>query len=385
MKQAAVLLVLALGAALAAGAWWLRGAPPPVEARLAVAEALAGDTVGYARAEGPRAFAFPADHGPHPDFKTEWWYFTGNLEGPGGARFGYQLTIFRTAVAPADSALAGRSSAWASRQVYMAHFAVTDAAGKAFAAHERFSRGAAGLAGASPARVWIEDWEITADSGGFRVRASEGEVGIDLVCRPAKPYVLQGDRGYDRKGAAPGDASYYYSATRLATEGRVTTARGAFEAQGWSWLDREWSTSALSPDQQGWDWFALQLSDGREMMYYQIRQKDGGVSPFSDGVLVAADGRTRALSREDVRIAVGGQWRSPKTGAAYPASWRIEVPSDGLRLEAQPLLPGQEMDLTVRYWEGAVRLRGVHRGRPVSGYGYVEMTGYGERAGARLP
>lgn len=385
-KGLALGIVLAL-AGLAAGAWLVtREATPPSEgARLTVAEALGssdGGTEGFARAMEPREFHFPEDHGPHPEFRTEWWYWTGNLETADGHGFGYQLTLFRNALAPRG---AERESAWGSRQVYMGHFALSDIGAGRFYAFERFSREALGLAGAraEPFRVWLEDWEAAALEGGvfpMRLTAQAEGVALSLVLEEGKPPVLQGDRGLSQKSAEPGNASYYYSLTRLPSRGTVTVDGRTYEVTGTSWMDREWSTSALGADQVGWDWFALQLSDGSELMYYQLRRKDGSADPFSAGTYVPAQGAAVRLSREEVRIDVQDTWRSPRGGATYPARWRISVPSQQLVLDITPAQADQELQVSVRYWEGAVRIQGTHAGQPVTGHGYVELTGYGDSA-----
>ncbi len=381
-----LIAMLVVMLALVVGALWLGpGGEAPVRATVSVAEAMASDTVGYARAVAVRPFHFPEDHGPHPDFKNEWWYFTGNLATETDRRFGYELTIFRFALAPPQAA-APRASAWGTRQLYMAHFALTDVAGGRFLPFERFSRGAAGLAGAraEPFRVRLEDWTLEAAPDGLpamRLHASDDGAAIDLTVRPLKPIVLQGDRGLDRKSDRPGNASYYYSMTRLETEGTVVVDGEAFAVRGLSWMDREWSTSALGEEQVGWDWFALQLDDGRDLMYYRLRTRDGQAGPHSDGVLVGAEGAVRKLPREAVALDVRGHWRSPRGDAVYPARWRLRVPSERLDLDLTPLLDDQEIDGAVRYWEGAVRVAGTADGRPVSGYGYVELTGY-DAAGA---
>lgn len=362
---------------LTAGAYWLSREPSALQASVTLGAAFAGDTTGYARARGPRPFAFPADHGPHPAYKLEWWYYTGNLEAEGGRRFGYQFTVFRTALAPPDPGAAPRASAWAADQLYMAHLALSDIDGGAFYAYERFSRGAAGLAGAraEPFRVWLEDWSVEQQGAmpSMRVQASAGGVGLDLVMDPAKPLVLQGDRGFSPKGDAPGQASYYYSITRLRTAGHVTVGGEHYRVDGLSWMDREWSTSILGEEQEGWDWFSLQLDDGRDLMFFRLRNRDPSVPPHSDGLAVAADGKARRLGARDVGLTVLDTWQSPDTGVRYPARWRMEVPSEGLELTVTPYLLDQELDLSVRYWEGAVRLEGPGG---VSGRGYLEMTGY---------
>jgi predicted secreted hydrolase len=341
------------------------------------------DPGGFARAVAPRDFRFPDDHGPHPEFRHEWWYFTGNLHASGGRRFGYQLTFFRFALSPAPP---DRESRWGTNQAYMAHFAVTDAEGRRFRHFERTGRGALGLAGATaqPFRVWLDNWSAEGGKAStlpIRLRARDGKVSVDLLLDTARPIVLQGDRGFSRKGVSPGNASYYYSMTRLTTRGTVRVEEGSFPVEGNSWLDREWGTSSLERGQAGWDWFALQLSDGRDLMFYRLRREDGGTDPFSAGTLVLPGGSVRFLSPDDVRIETLESWKSPESGARYPSRWRLLVPSERLELEVVPRVADQELRTTVRYWEGTVGVRGTSRGGPVEGDGYVELTGYGETGG----
>jgi predicted secreted hydrolase len=402
-------LLLAFGVLGVLGvlAWALRPAPDAgeaVRASLTVADALGGDTAGFRRVTGPRPFSFPADHGAHPGYRTEWWYFTGNLRAADGRRFGYQLTLFRNALTP-DTADAPSAESWQANEIWMGHLAVTDEARRRFRAFERFARGAAGLAGASipPLRVWLEDWEITGDvpAGGrsgntpgdgpdvrpagaeglfpARLRAFEDGVGIDLRLDAGRPIVLQGDAGYSRKGASPGNASHYYSFTRLSSRGTISIGGDVFTVEGLSWLDREWSTSALDAGQVGWDWFALQLDNGTDIMLYQLRRADGSADTLSRGTLVAPDGTARGIDFNQLRLDTLGGWTSPR-GGRYPARWRLRIPGDALDVEIVPILADQEHDAYIRYWEGAVDVRGTRGGRPVAGHGYVELTGYAEHA-----
>jgi predicted secreted hydrolase len=377
------LAVAAVAAALTVAAWRLTHRPAPRAPGVAVAAALGGSADGFARALAPRPFVFPADHGPHPEFRTEWWYYTGNLHAAGGRHFGFQLTFFRIGLAPS---MAERASAWASREAYMAHFALTDTAGRRFTAASRLSRAALGLAGAQavPFKVWVEDWSaegLAGDAVPVRLRAAHDEIAVDLTLASAKPIVLQGDRGLDRKGEEPGNASYYYSLTRMPATGRVTVGGADFDVSGLAWMDREWSTSALGPGLVGWDWMALQLDDGRDLMLYQLRRADGGADRFSGGTLVAADGSSRRLGLADFRIAVSDTWASPRDGTRYPSRWRVSIPTEALELDVRPRLDDQELTLAVRYWEGAVRVEGQGRGRPVGGSGYVELVGYARGTG----
>ncbi|HWQ83624.1 MAG TPA: lipocalin-like domain-containing protein [Anaerolineales bacterium] len=343
---------------------------------------------GFARATGPMELFFPGDHGPHPDYQTEWWYYTGNLLTAEGRHFGYQLTFFRRALLPAGAA-PERQSDWGTRQAYMAHFALTDSAANEYHAFERLERGAAGLAGAQsePFRAWLGDWEVSETAPAVyrlhaRAAAEDGEsLAIDLELNDVRGPVLQGDRGYSQKGPDPGQASYYYSLTRLESNGTVTVGGQAYPVSGLSWMDHEFSTSVLSPNQVGWDWLSLQVSLGAEqqpaeLMLFQIRQADGSIDPFSSGTLVYPDGSTRTLKREDFTIAVTGTWKSPHSGAEYPAGWRISAAEIGLELALTPVIPDQELNLSYSYWEGAVTIEGTLLGEAASGRGYVELTGY---------
>jgi predicted secreted hydrolase len=373
MSKVALAVLAVVAAAAASFALWPQSRAP-LQATVAVREALAEERGGFARALAPRPLSFPEDHGPHPNFRTEWWYYTGNLKTPTGRHLGFQLTFFRVALAPVE---APRASPWGTRQFYFAHFAVTDTAGGRFHAASRVSRAALGLAGAeaAPFRVWIEDWSAEgADGASARLRASDGEVAIDLNVSPGKPVVLQGDRGLSRKGPEPGNASLYYSFTRMPTTGVVRLGGETLEVSGEAWMDREWSTSGLGAGVQGWDWFALQLEDGRELMVYLLRRRDGTPDPFSAGTLIEADGTTRRLEAGDVSIETLAHWTSPRTGVRYPARWRLSVPSAALRLEIEPRLADQELSVGPRYWEGAVSVAGL----PVAGHGYVELVGYGD-------
>jgi predicted secreted hydrolase len=357
-----------------------------VDSRLTIGEALAADTTGFARALHPRPLVFPEDHGPHPDFRTEWWYLTGNMTAADGRRFGYQFTIFRTAMLPPGAHDAAADSEWATRQLYMGHFALTDAETGAFYAFERFGRGAAGIAGAraTPFRVWLEDWELTGEGQRemrMRLRAAEGDVAVDFFMEPTRPMVLQGEEGFSPKGTEPGNASFYYSKTRLATSGTIRIGEEQFTISGNSWLDREWSTSLLGSTQVGWDWFALHLDDGRDLMFFVVREEDPSAVPYSDGVLVDPSGATTPLSLANATLTVLDQWRSPRSGASYPSRWHLVIPEEAIDLELWTIVPDQELDVSIRYYEGALDIRGSAAGREITGAGYVEMTGYDQRFG----
>lgn len=335
------------------------------------------DNNGFERAMEKRAFHFPHDHGPHPSFRTEWWYFTGNLETREGRKFGYELSLFRFAL---DSNPVERTSKWATKNVYMGHFALTDVETGRFYSFERFARDGAGLAGAKadPFKVWVEEWtveETGEDKQRWRLKARKEDMAVSFLLTPKKPVVLQGDEGLSRKSSEPGNASYYYSIPRLLTTGVITIEGTDFETAGTSWFDREWSTSALSEEQAGWDWFALQLSNGYDLIYYRLRLNNGGTDPFSAGKLIGPDGSAVSLAKEDVALEVLEKWESP-LGGAYPVHWKLRVKKEALSLAIEPLIVNQELNLSVRYWEGAVQAKGVFKGEDISGKGYLEMTGY---------
>ncbi|MEW6280317.1 MAG: lipocalin-like domain-containing protein [Candidatus Eremiobacterota bacterium] len=332
----------------------------PVRASLSVQEAVGGDVpAGYAQADRARELVFPADHGPHPDFRSEWWYFTGNLDGQ--RPFGYQLSFFRSNLNPMPER---RRSDWGTNQVALAHFAVTDVRGGKHRGFELASRAALGLAGfqASPLRVWLDDWEAAGSAtpqDPLHLRASTQECAVDLQLWTERPPVLHGDGGLSAKGEEPGQASYYVSFTRLATRGYVRSGGQTYPVEGLSWMDHEWTSNALGREQSGWDWMGLQLQDGRDVMLFQLRRPDGSVS-FRGGTLVESDGRWRPLEARLERLATRG---------AYPSKWRVTAAD--LDLEVLPRVADQEMQLSLRYWEGAVDVRGS-----ATGTGYVELTGY---------
>lgn len=374
----AVIFTIVLGALV----WSLsREKQYQLEAKLPLTDALkTDDTAGFARALQPRPLSFPEDHGPHKKYKIEWWYFTGNLKSGTNDHYGYQLTFFRLGLRAEPTR---RLTNWGTNTLYMAHFAVTDVKNKKFHHFERFSREALGLAGSTsrPFQVWLEDWSVTGkgeDGIPMRLHARADSFQLDLECSSAKPIILHGDRGFSRKGGEPGNASYYYSLTRLQTMGSLKVDGETFQVSGTSWMDREWSTSALEKEQQGWDWFALQLSDNREIMFFHLRRKDGTIDPHSSGTMVNPEGDSWPLSLADVKIEVLDHWASLLDGSLYPSRWRLTIPEKDMDLEITPFLSNQELDGTgIRYWEGAVRVNGYTGDAPVNGVGYVELTGYG--------
>ncbi len=391
MKTVRIVMSLAGAVALAAlAALALQpGQRPLASARIEVAQADLGLS-GYARAFEPRPFVFPADHGPHPEYQTEWWYYTGNLQDAAGRQFGYQFTIFRRALTAEPIT---RASSLASNQLYFAHFALTDINAQQHTAAEKFSRGAGGLAGAcardaaiscnddASFRAFIEDWSVTAldDAGNtVRILARHANHRLDLTLRAVKPAVLHGDRGHSPKGTQPGNASFYYSFTRMQTEGEVSFDGNKFSVTGLSWMDHEWSTSALGENALGWDWFSIQLDDQRELMLFQIRNADGSLEPASSGTLIDAAGQTTRLTLADFTLEPQTVWRSPTSGGEYPQRWRIRIPTHEIDLTVEARTPAQEMNVSIVYWEGAIQVSGTIQGQPVRGQGYLEMTGYAQ-------
>jgi predicted secreted hydrolase len=345
------------------------------------------------------ALQFPRDQGPHPDFRQEWWYLTGNLDSDQGERFGFELTIFRFALAPQDSKSdqassgSGGASAWRTRQIYLGHFAVTDVARQRFRFLTRLSRGALQLAGAQadPFHVWLHNWQIadvptaaplatrsTVADAAWHVQAGGQGYALSLTAQPLMAPVLNGQRGLSRKSGEPGNATYYYSIPRVAVQGTIVRAGRPLQVHGLAWLDREWGSGGLGPRETGWDWFGLQLSDGSCLMFYSLRDRGGGggEDPYSAGTWVDAQGHARPLARADVRIDVLAYWTDAR-GTRYPSRWRLAMPALGLEVNIHPVLADQELMTSPRYWEGAVDVSGTRGGRPVGGRGYVELVGYG--------
>ena len=351
---------------------------PKASPSLSLAEVMGGDAASFAQAIEPRNFEFPKDHGPHPEFRTEWWYFTGNLQTPQGRHFGYQFTLFRSALA---SEPVRATSQWATNQVYMGHFAVTDTQAEKFYHFERFSRGAVELAGAQtePFRVWLENWSVSSQGASFfplEIKADAEEIALTLTIEPAKALVLQGTEGLSQKGHQRGNASYYYSFTRLNTNGQLQVGGKDYALAGFSWMDREWSTSALEENQVGWDWFALQLSNGWDLMFYQLRLNNGQPDTTSSGILVDPQGQTSPLNHQQLEVQTLQSWKSPSTDIRYPSQWKLTVPEQQIVLTLKPRLAQQELQNFFTYWEGAVDVQGQFQSQAVSGQGYVEMTGY---------
>jgi predicted secreted hydrolase len=340
----------------------------------------AGEAGEFRQALPGFAFSFPRDHSSHDEFRTEWWYYTGHLRTERGREYGYQVTFFRSGLAEAQT----NPSRWAAKNLYLAHFAISDLSRKRLRYFERIQRAGLGQAGAGEKefRVWVGDWEVAGSGTTQRLRAKDGGLGLDLILVAQKPPVIHGEKGVSQKGEGRGHASHYYSLTRLKTEGALTIHGQVAPVSGLSWMDHEFGSTQLAPDQVGWDWFSLQLEDGTELMLYLIRKADGRPDPYSAGTWVGADGRPLRLGLSDFSVDVLDRWKSPRGKAVYPMKWRLRVPRLGLELTVTPAFPDQELDTAkstrVIYWEGAVSAEGTIHGRPATARGYVEMTGYAE-------
>jgi len=383
MKRILIVISIIAIVSVAAFLYWRSQQRAPVATEIVALQSAQGSE-GFARVTEPRVMQFPQDHGPHLDYQTEWWYYTGNLMTADGRRLGYQLTFFRRGITP--GVVNVRNSDWATNQIYFAHFAITDAKNDSHNATEIFERGAAGLAGASgaPFRVWIDNWAaegVNRQASNVKLTADDGKMSLNLELDAAKPPVVHGENGVSQKTDAAGNASYYVSMTRMPTQGTVRVNGETLAVTGDSWFDHEWGTTSLGANAAGWDWFSIQLDDNREIMFFQIRNKDGSIEPFSSGTLVESDDSTKFLKRDDVKITPLEFWTNDFSQGKYPSKWRVEIPSANLDLTLTPLIADQEMRVSFTYWEGAVNVAGTSNGKNVRGQGYVEMTGYGNARG----
>jgi len=344
----------------------------PAQAQQAAAEKE------YCVARAGYRFEFPRDHFSHSCFRTEWWYFTGNVATPEGRRFGFQLTFFREAV---DNPYANPSR-WRVDDLYLAHFAISDLENQKFFHTQRISRAGIGLAGidAAQGRIWNGTWSAEVDGDTWQLAAAEGGSRIQLELKSRKPPAIQGKNSISQKADGEGNASHYYSLTRLETKGQLQMNGASYAVSGWAWMDHEFSTSQLQPEQVGWDWVSLQMDDGTEWMLFQLRRKDGARDPHSAGSFVDRDGRVVPLTAEDFQMLPQAEWTSPRSRASYPTRWHIQVPRLNLDVEVSAAMPDQELNTRettgVVYWEGSVQARGQRVGRSVQGKGYLEMTGY---------
>ena len=343
-----------------------------------------------------RTWSFPGDHGSHPEYRTEWWYFTGNLIDEAGNRYGYQLTFFRQGVDNSEASGSGlrKNDPWSIQNIYFAHFALTDVKNNLFRHFNMTSRAGPGLAHADTKGMdlWVLNWSakmktISTKNTSFpkeviSLRARHKDIEINLELSPGKPAVLHGKNGLSRKGPEKGQSSYYYSFTDLKTKGSIKTGlnKEFVNVRGISWFDHEFGSNQLTSEQTGWDWFGIRLSDGRDLMVYFLRKKDGSIEATSSGTLVEKNGSPRYIRLADIEVKILEKWKSPKTGSIYPGKWHIRIPSAQIDLALSPQIANQELTTEVpaniTYWEGAVEGKGISGGKPVVVEGYVELTGY---------
>lgn len=327
-------------------------------------------------------YSFPKDHGSHDNFKTEWWYYTGNLKGDDNNQYGYELTFFRSAL-NLDRPV--QNSIWAMPDIYMAHFAVTDVNSKKFYTKSRLQRPGPDFAGSTKdkLKVWTLNWSATMDQGEKQtLKAKSSECTLELEVSPQKPLVIQGENGISRKAAKGDHASHYYSYTRLKTDGWLTIKGKRVKVTGTSWMDHEFGSNQLDENQVGWDWFSIHLDNNKEIMLYLMRLEDGSYDQASSGSLIAENGKLTHLKLADYKIKLIGKWRSNKTKIEYPMGWEIEIPAQKVHLKVSPKLDNQEFARqdgnAVTYWEGACSVLGTYNNQQCKGDAYVEMTGYGD-------
>jgi predicted secreted hydrolase len=324
-------------------------------------------------------YDFPRDHFSHPEFQTEWWYYTGNVKSPEGHRLGFELTFFRQAI-DRDAA---KNSTWDIHDLYLAHLALSDLDGGAFYHCERTNRSGPGIAGidAFQQRIWNGNWSVSWKGADQELHAVDDRFAFSLRLHPEKPPVIHGENGVSQKAAGPGHASHYISFTHLTTSGTITIQGKDYQISGVSWMDHEFFTHQLEAEQVGWDWFSLQLDDDTELMLFRIRRKDGSIDPFSAGTYVDAQGKSLHLREQDFALVPQQDtWERPDKSARYPIHWKVAVPSLNLVLDVTTPLKSQELPGDTKfapsYWEGAIRLQGRRKDSALNGVGYLEMTGY---------
>ena len=343
---------------------------------------------GFAVAEPGYRFVFPRDHGPHPTYQTEWWYYTGRLTAESGRTYGYQLTFFRRGIDAV--AVRNNPSKWALKNVFLAHFAITDDSQKRFLYAEKANRPGVATAGADSKRfkVWNGPWSAEERDGVIVLSAVASDRSILLRLKPSRDPVIHGADGISLKGPGKSQTSHYYSMTRMETSGTLTINNRLETVKGLSWMDHEFGSNQLAQEQVGWDWFGLHLDNGMDLMLYRIRRADGTVERASSGTLIQPDGRVIHLPREAFAYSVRDVWTSPKTRTVYPSRWVISVPDHGIELAIQPTVADQELVTThstrVTYWEGSVSVKGRAGDVEVAGSGYAELTGYAESLGERF-
>ena len=324
-------------------------------------------------------YEFPRDDHAHRDFKTEWWYFTGNVFDDKGRRFGYELTFFRHGIQPAAER-DPKASRFIVDDLKFAHFAITDIAGQRFHFDQKTSRGAFGEAGFDDGHrlAWIEKWNLNETEDGFDVAATADFGAVRLHLHAAKSRVVHGENGVSVKAEGGASASHYYSIPRLETSGEITANGATHSVRGETWFDHEWSSSQLGKDEVGWDWLCLQWEDGSALMLYRMRLANGAaVEPSSSGMWIAEDGTATHLRASDFQMAPTEFWKSKATEAQYPIGWRITLPGQRAEFTIRAALENQELKLgAITYWEGAIDANGTREGKPIKARGYLELTGY---------
>ncbi len=369
-------LIAVITVSLMAWLAWQTRQYSPAAASVTLSSVLGPSDEGFEKVSGPMPLQFPADHAAHEAWRSEWWYFTGNLRDQTGRPFGFQFTLFRLGL----GSVPVLDSAWSSDQLWMAHLALSDIEQQRFYSAERFARGALGLAGATADQWWLGSWSVERQGNHWHLDAQDQAYGLTLELGPIDRLVLQGRQGYSRKGPDPDNASYYYSVTRLPVTGRIRrhneTTDETINVSGNAWLDREWGSNQLADGVTGWDWFAVHLDDGRDLMIYRLRLDDGTSSPFSAGVLVASGHDYQTLGHSDFSASARRWWRDDQN-TSWPVAWQISLPAHELDLLIEPAFDGQLWRRSVRYWEGSVRVLDANSDQ-IIGTGYLELSGYGE-------
>ena len=353
------------------------------------------DETTYYHVTRPCNLSFPDDHGMHPGYRTEWWYYTGNLRASTGEKFGFQMTIFRSQISPpgAEKNWPNPASQWRSQNIFLGHAAVSNITEQKHIFDEQWCREMIGIAGVSQnksgtTRIYLKNWLIVIDEKRHKIRVQSNQFAFDLKMRSLKPVVLHGDRGYSRKGELDENASCYYSYSRLMTDGTLVYKDQTYAVSGSSWMDHEFSTAPLQKNIVGWDWFSLQFSDNTELMVFLLRQTEKSIHPASSGSYIDEDGTKKQLTHKDFKIKVLDNWRSPQSGASYPSKWQLFISDMDMIITITSNINNQEMvtseSTDVIYWEGSVAITGYKRSHDISGVGYVELTGYNRRFDAPL-
>lgn len=321
-------------------------------------------------------YQFPRDNFNHPEYGTEWWYYTGNVRATDGHRFGFELTFFRQGISRAAA-----TSPWHVNDIYMAHLALSDINGKHYYMAERLNRAGPGIAGVLAPTVWNGNWHTEIEQHAHSLRGLSDDFSFLLQVTPQKAPVIQGRDGISQKAAGTGHASHYISYTRMGTNGTITLHGKRYQVKGDAWMDHEFFSESMSSGEVGWDWLSMQLQDNSELMLYRLRHKDGSVDPYSSGTYIDSEGKPTYLSLGDFAMtARGTTWKSPRTAAIYPVGWSVQIPGLNLQLDITTPLDDQEFvsHFGPSYWEGAIDISGHHGEQAVRGSGYLEMTGYAQ-------